>query len=110
MAPVGMLKPYDFPSNDRLELFGDDQLVNVLWADNLFLCSAGCFRAPRAMSWADFKAAMIDTWAAADPDYDPAAPHSWHRDEEPIEPRPEQTLAELGIAHKGVISFRTGPA
>lgn len=110
MAEVGLYKPYDFPSADRKELFGDDQLVNVLWEDNLFICAAGCFRLPSAMPWSDFKAGVVDAWAAADPDYDPAAVHSWRVDDRPIEPGADQTLAELGIVHKGLVSFRTGPA
>lgn len=106
MTTVRTLVPYDFPSKDRQELYGDDQLVNVLWDDNLFICGAGCFRVPRAMTWADFKSGVIDPWAAADPDYDPERAADWRRDDEPITPRPDQTLAELGIAHKGLIKFR----
>ncbi|MCF7550856.1 phenol hydroxylase subunit P4 [Pseudonocardia sp. WMMC193] len=110
MPAPALYTEYDFPSRDRIELYGDDQLIHVYWADNMFMCAAACLRAPRAMPWAQFKAAMVDEWAAADPDYDPAAPHSWRRDDEPIEPKPDQTLEELGIPHKGVVSFRTGPA
>ena len=72
--PVKALYDYDFPSKDRQEVYGDDILVNVMWTNNPMLCSAACFRTPKAMSWADFKAQMIDPWAASDPDYDPSAP------------------------------------
>ena len=58
---VKALYDYDFPSKDRQELFGDDILVNVLWTNNMMFASAACFRAPKAMSWADFKSQMIDT-------------------------------------------------
>jgi phenol hydroxylase P4 protein len=68
---VKAIYDYDFPSRDRQELYGDDILVNVLWANNMMFCSAACFRAPKAMSWADFKSQMVDPWAASDPDYDP---------------------------------------
>ena len=71
---VKALYEYDYPSRDRQENFGDDLLVNVLWVNNPMFGAPACFRAPRAMSWADFKAQLIDPWAASDPGYDPAAP------------------------------------
>ena len=60
MMAVKALYDYDFPSKDRQELFGDDILVNVLWTNNMMFASAACFRAPKAMSWADFKSQMVD--------------------------------------------------
>ena len=52
---VKALYDYDFPSRDRQELYGDDILVNVMWTNNRMFASPACFRAPKAMSWADFK-------------------------------------------------------
>ena len=46
---VKALYDYEFPSADRVENFGEDQLVYVHWRGNPLLCSAACFRAPRAM-------------------------------------------------------------
>ena len=67
---VRTLGAYDFPAKDRQELFGDDQLVNVFWEGNTFICAPACFRVPRSMTWADFRAQFVDPWAAADPDFD----------------------------------------
>lgn len=103
---VKAIGPYDFPARDRQELFGDGQLVNVLWEGNIFLCSAACFRVPTSMPWSDFKSQMIDPWASGDPDYEPHRATQWRRDDEPIDPGPQQTLAELGVPHKGLIRFR----
>lgn len=103
---VNALAPYDFPSADRQENFGDDMLVHVLWANNMMLCAAACFRAPQAMSWGDFKAQLMDPWAASDPDYDPSAPKDWALDGKPFSPEPGQSLAELGVVHKGLITFQ----
>jgi phenol hydroxylase P4 protein len=100
------LGTYDFPAKDRQEVFGDDQLINVFWEGTTFIAGPGCFRVPRSMTWADFRTQVLDPWAAADPDYDPAKAVDFRRDDEPIEPKPDQTIEELGIAHKGLIKFR----
>ncbi len=104
---VKALYDYDYPSRDRQELFGDDILVHVMWANNPMLAAAACFRAPKAMPWTDFKSQMIDPWAAADPDYDPAAPSDWQVDGQARTPDPDGTLDATGVVHKGLITFRT---
>lgn len=103
MRAIGV---YDFPSADRAELFGDDQLVNVQWDGQLFLNSPTCFRVPKAMKWSELRP-QIDAWAGSDPDYRPEAATDWRLDDEPIDPQPDQTIADLGIVHKGLIRFRT---
>ena len=106
---VKALYDYDYPAKDRQEVFGDDILVNVMWANNMMFCAAACFRAPKAMSWADFKSQMIDPWAASDPDYDPAAPpdgRSTARASARTTARsPRREHRAFG--HKGLITFRT---
>src|SRR5688572_24977523 len=104
---VKALYDYDYPAKDRQEVYGDDVLVNVMWANNMMFCSAACFRAPKAMSWADFKSQMIDPWAASDPDYDPAAPRGWEINGERSSPADDTSLADTGVGHKGLITFRT---
>jgi phenol hydroxylase P4 protein len=103
---INALGPYDFPALDRQEVYGDDQLIHVMWAGNMLFCSPACFRVPRKMKWSDFRSMIVDPWASADPDYHPDKVGEWHKDSEPIEPKPDQTLAQLGIAHKGIVSFR----
>ncbi|HZD67302.1 MAG TPA: phenol hydroxylase subunit P4 [Acidimicrobiales bacterium] len=98
---------YDFPSSDRAELFGDDQLVHVRWRGNMALCAAAAFRAPKAMTWAEFRSTMVDPWAASDPDYDPDSVRGWTLDEAEFTPDPEVSLAHLGVGHKSVLSFTT---
>jgi phenol hydroxylase P4 protein len=104
---VKALGTYDFPSRSRQELYGDDQLVNVLWRNNPFLSAAATFRAPKAMSWADFRNVLMDPWAASDPDFDPAGPEDWILDGAPLTPREDQTLEQLGVGHKSLLSFTT---
>lgn len=96
---------YKFPSRDRQELFGDDQLVMVQWDDQMFLIVPGAFRVPKAMKWSDFHA-QIEEWAGADPDYKAGSATDWRLDDEPIDPKPDQTIADLGIVHKGLVRFR----
>lgn len=102
---VKSLGTYEFPSKSRQELYGDDQLVHVWWKSNRMFCSAATFRAPKAMTWADFRAAMVDPWAGSDPDFDPAAPYEWAIDGEAFTPEDGMTLEQLGIGHKHVVSL-----
>lgn len=96
---------YDFPSRSRQALYGEDQLLHVWWRDNPFLSAAATFRAPKAMSWADFRAALLDPWAGTDPDFDPAAPGGWQLDGVPLTPKDDATLEQLGVGHKSLLSF-----
>ena len=63
---VKSIGTYDFPSKSRQELYGDDQLVHVWFQGNPWFCAAACYRAPTAMTWADFWAGMIIPWAEED--------------------------------------------
>jgi Phenol hydroxylase conserved region len=96
---------YDFPSRSRQELYGEDQLVHVLWRGNSFLCAAATFRAPRAMPFGEFVAAIVEPWAASDPDFTPGSEDSWQLDGRAIEPKPDESLADLGVGHKHLLSF-----
>jgi phenol hydroxylase P4 protein len=104
---VKALYDYDYPAKDRQEVYGDDILVNVMWTNNMMFCSAACFRAPKAMSFADFKTQMIDSWAASDPDYDPSAPGNWQVNGADFSPDDQMSLNDTGVGHKGLITFRT---
>jgi phenol hydroxylase P4 protein len=105
---VAAIGEYVFEPTDGAAAYGDDQLVMVHREDpGLWFCAAACFRAPKAMRWADFKAQMIDGWCATDPDYDPASATAWRIFDEPFEPSDDATLAELGIAHKSLVKFAT---
>jgi phenol/toluene 2-monooxygenase (NADH) P4/A4 len=102
---VRAIGEYDFPSRSRQELYGDDQLVHVWWRDNPWFCAAACFRAPKAMTWSDFRAAMVDPWASCDPDFDATADFRWTVDDQPVHPAGDQTLEALGVGHKSLVSF-----
>ena len=94
---------YDFPSADRAELFGDDQLVYVHWEGNPLFCSAACFRVPKAMEFDAFVADVVGPWAGSDPDFDPAAVRDWRLDGKPV--GGPGSLSELGIGHKALLKF-----
>jgi phenol hydroxylase P4 protein len=59
----------------------------------------------KAMTWADFRAAIVDPWASSDPDYDASHDFSWGLDGAPFTPEPGTSLADLGIGHKHTVSF-----
>jgi phenol hydroxylase P4 protein len=101
---IKALGPYDFPAADRQENFGSDQLVHVVWRNNIFLVPA-CFRVPRSMTWSEFTSQIVDPWASVDLEYDADLVSEWSMDGEPITPRPEQTIREIGVPHKGVLVF-----
>jgi phenol hydroxylase P4 protein len=102
---VKALYDYDFPSADRVENFGDDQLVYVHWRGNLFLVAAAAFRAPRAMPFSEFVSNMVLPWASSDPDFDPSRVGQWRLFDDPLDPAGDRSLAELGIGHKALLSF-----
>jgi phenol hydroxylase P4 protein len=102
---VKALYDYDFPSADRAELFGDDQLVYVHWDGNPLFCSAACFRAPQAMPFGEFVAQLVNPWAASDTDFDPAGIRDWRLFEDPLAVSAERSLADLGIGHKALLHF-----
>lgn len=102
---VRSIGEYDFPSRSRQELYGDDQLVHLWWRDNPWFCAAACFRAPKAMTWGDFRAAMVDPWASCDPDFDPATEFRWTIDDQVVTPSDDKTLEALGVGHKSLVAF-----
>jgi phenol/toluene 2-monooxygenase (NADH) P4/A4 len=102
---VKALYDYDFPSADRIENFGDDQLVYVLWRGNPLFSAAACFRAPQAIPFGEFVAGIVNPWAGSDPDFDPAAVRDWRLFDEPIDAAGDKSLADLGISHKALLSF-----
>lgn len=104
---VKALYDYEFPSADRAEIFGDDQLVYVHWQGNPLFCSAACFRVPQAMPFGEFVTGMVDPWAGSDPDFDPAAVREWRLFDDAVRPDPARSLAELGIGHKALLTFTT---
>lgn len=103
---VKSLGEYDFPSRSRQELYGDDQLVTVWFQDTMWFASPAMFRAPRDMTWADFRAEMFVPFAEEDPDFDPDVAREWTLHGETFEPDDGRTLAELGVRHKDVIGTR----
>ncbi|HJP72761.1 MAG TPA: phenol hydroxylase subunit P4 [Pseudonocardiaceae bacterium] len=103
--PVKALYDYEFPSSDRAELFGDDQLVYVHWDGNPLFCSAACFRVPKAMPFGEFMSAIVGPWAGSDPDFDFSAVRDWRLFDTALNPTPEASLAELGIGHKALLHF-----
>ena len=103
---VKALYDYDFPSADRAENFGDDQLVYVHWAGNPLFCSAAAFRVPKAMPFAEFVAAIVTPWASSDPDFDPASVIGWRLSGQALDAGDgSKTLAGLGIGHKALVTF-----
>ena len=106
---VRSIGAYAFPSRSRQELYGDDQLVHLWWRDNPWFCAAACFRAPKAMTWNDFVAGMVTPLFSCDPEFGASTRLEWTVDDRPVSPSGSETLAELGVGHKSLVSCRRAP-
>ena len=105
---VRSIGTYSFPSRSRQELYGDDQLVHVWWKGNLWFAAAACFRAPKAISWKDFLAGMVHPLFSCDPDFDPATTAlTWTVDGQAIHPEGGESLSELGVGHKSLVTCQS---
>ncbi|HVE26847.1 MAG TPA: phenol hydroxylase subunit P4 [Sporichthya sp.] len=107
MPVVALKEGYEFPSRSRQELYGDDQLVHVMWRNNRLFVAAACFRAPQAMPFAAFMEALVEPWASSDPAFVPGTPKGWMLDDKPWSPDPALGLREQGVGHKSLITFET---
>jgi phenol hydroxylase P4 protein len=107
MAVVALKEGYEFPSRSRQELYGDDQLLHVMWRNNRMFAAAATFRAPQVMPFADFLEALVNPWAGSDPAFVPGSPKGWKLDGQAWEPDPAKGLREQGIGHKSLITFET---
>ena len=97
---------YDFPSRSAQELYGDDQLVHVWYDGNPWFVAAACFRAPKAMTFADFWAALVVPYHVEDPDWQESwtpADFEWAVDDAAWEPDADASLEAQGVGHKSVI-------
>ncbi len=106
--PVKALYDYDFPSADRQENFGDDQLVYVYWENNPMMSAPAAFRAPRTIGFGDFVSQIVAPWAGSDPDFEAWKMTDWRLFDADLDVSdPDVTLADLGVGHKGLLRFRT---
>jgi phenol hydroxylase P4 protein len=102
---VKALYDYVYPSADRAENFGDDQLVYVVWEGNPLFCSAACFRVPKAMPFGEFVAGIVAPWAGSDPDFDVEMIRDWRLFGDALANDDSTSLADLGIGHKALLAF-----
>jgi phenol hydroxylase P4 protein len=107
VAVVAIKEGYEFPSRSRQELYGDDQLVHVMWRNNRMFVAAATFRAPQAMPFADFLAVLVDPWASSDSTFVPGSNKAWTLDGRPWDPEASTGLRALGVGHKSLITFET---
>jgi phenol hydroxylase P4 protein len=105
VAVVALKEGYEFPSRSRKELYGDDQLVHVMWRNNRRFCAAATFRAPTAMPFGDFLAAIVEPWAGSDPSFVSGSFAGWMLDGSPLEVDPARSLGEHGVGHKSLLTF-----
>jgi phenol hydroxylase P4 protein len=104
--PINSIGEYDFPSRSAQANYGDDQLVMVWYDGNPWFVAPGCFRAPKAMTFADFWAQMVVPYSEEDPDWQATwtpQDFEWGLDDAEWAPQADTSLADLGVGHKSVI-------
>lgn len=106
MPVVALHDGYKFPSRSRQELYGEDQLVHVMWKGNPLFVAAATFRAPKAMPFTDFMTALVEPWAGSDPAFRPGSAGSWTLDGQELTVDPQKSLAEHGVGHKSLLTFQ----
>lgn len=94
---------------DKQANYGDLILVYIGWDAHLLFCSAKTFPLPPLMTFATLKSDVLPEGFDQHPDF---AHINWDRVQwqlngERIEPKDEQTLAELGFDHKSLLRFKT---
>lgn len=94
---------------DKQANFGDNILVYIGWDEHLLFCSAKTFPLPPEMSFADLKAAVLPEGFDQHPDFEHIVwdEVQWNLNGEEIQPKDEQTLAEIGFDHKSLLRFKT---
>lgn len=104
--PVNALYPYKYPSRSRRELYGDDIMVHLGIRDNMLFAAPSTYRLSPTTTWAEFIDGTVNPWIAMDPHVDPAKVGGWTLDGTELTPQADDTLAELGVAHKSMLTFQ----
>ncbi|KDB09343.1 Phenol hydroxylase conserved region [Burkholderia sp. lig30] len=105
---VVALKPYDFPLMDTVEKF-PAPLLYVLWEGHLMFPAPFCLPLPPDTPFGALAAQILPPIYGYHPDF---AKIDWDRVQwfksgEPWTPDATKSLAENGLGHKDLISFRT---
>ncbi|WP_175884140.1 phenol hydroxylase subunit P4 [Burkholderia sp. BCC0044] len=102
------LKPYDFPVKDAVEKF-PAPLLYVCWENHLMFPAPFCLPLPPDMPFGALAASVLPPVYGYHPDF---AKIDWDRVEwfrsgERWAPDAAKSLADNGLGHKDLISFRT---
>ncbi|WP_321796125.1 phenol hydroxylase subunit P4 [Burkholderia sp. BCC1988] len=102
------LKPYDFPIKDAVGKF-PAPLLYVCWEDHLMFPAPFCLPLPPDLPFGALANKVLPPVYGYHPDFskidwDRVA---WFRSGEPWTPDAAKSLADNGLGHKDLISFRT---
>ena len=108
MAVVA-IKPYIGAVKDGADKFHGNQLLYIGWEDHLFFCAPFAFPFPPAMRFGDVIEKVLPASFGMHPDWDKVewSRTEWFKSGRPWAPDFNLSLAENGLRHKDVISFRT---
>ena len=107
---VRAIRPdYDFEPRDLQKHYGDNILVYVGWDHHTLYCSAHAMLVSPQQTFQEFLDQQMQAGFHQHPDFENI---KWDEvqftlNKQVIQPRPEQTLAEIGFDHKSLLRFLT---
>ncbi|AOA58828.1 phenol hydroxylase subunit P4 [Acinetobacter larvae] len=100
---------YQFAAMDLQQNYGDNLLIYVGWDEHTLFCSAQAMLVSPEQSFADFISQNLSAAFSQHPEFTQI---DWDQvqyslDGKSIQPHATQHLADLGVAHKSLIRFKT---
>ena len=109
MAVKFLGESYDFPCANRVENYGGDMNIYVIWDHHLIYCSPNAYRVPVNMKFRDFLEQVFAPDYRQHPDVEKVNWDEgvWQMENEAWAPDFELTLEENNIAHNSFIRVTT---
>ena len=109
MAVKFVGESYDFPCANRVENYGGDMNIYMVWDHHLIYCAPGAYRVPVDIKFREFLEQIFQPDYKQHPDvqkvnWDKAV---WQMENEAWTPDLDKTLAENNIAHNSFIRVTT---
>ncbi|TQR65944.1 phenol hydroxylase subunit P4 [Acinetobacter sp. RF14B] len=109
MAVRAIRPDYDFEPRDLQKHYGDNILIYVGWDHHTLYCAAHAMLVSPQQTFQEFLDQQMQAGFYQHPDFEHI---NWDEvqfklNQQAIQPRPEQTLAEIGFDHKSLLRFVT---
>ena len=100
---------YEFPCANRVENYGGDINIYVVWDHHLIYCAPNTYRLPPDMKFRDFLEQVFAPDYSQHPDTEKVDWDDgvWQLENEPWEPDLDKSFSENGITHNSFIRVTT---